>query len=408
MEYIELKEYNFLERKDEETSQEFVRVIFKKYYYFDIPKQEISELSENELDIKSNKIGFKNVDKIEKKFYNLLDKYQRNNLTHALNQKSTIFIDKDSGIPLIGTNEFGIIDRNTSILEIKPLTGCNYSCIFCSVDEGKNKKSYDYLVDCDYLIEEVEKVASLKRHPVEINIGPQGEPLLYPDIIQLIKKLKEIKNIYFVSMNSNGSVLTKELIDELKEAGLGRLNLSLNAIDEDVEEKLICTKTNIKKILEMAEYAKDKFQVMLAPVLIPTLNENQVDKLIEVALKLKKIFPHIGIQNYLEYKGGRTPVKEWSFDKFYAFLKKYEEKHGIRLKLAPEDFNIFPDKTLDKPFEKDATIKAQIKCHGRKKNEVIAVAEGRCITIKGSHLDKGHVRVKIVRDKHNIFNGILI
>ena len=46
------------------------------------------------------------------------------------------YVNGHSGLPLIGSAAFGIVDRNSSMLEIKPVTGCNMNCIFCSVDEG--------------------------------------------------------------------------------------------------------------------------------------------------------------------------------------------------------------------------------------------------------------------------------
>jgi len=407
MEYFDFKDYKFCERHSGEGA--FVRVVFKKFYYFEIPRSEFSEIGI--YSIKDGQIGFENTDKIGKKFIHLLDKYLRNNLIHTLNGKRTVYIDRESEIPLIGSNEFGIVDRNTSVLEIKPLTGCNHNCVFCSVDEGQNKKNFDYLVDCDYLVSEVEKVAALKKNPIEINIGPQGEPLLYPDIVDLIENLKKIPNIYFISMNSNGSLLTKELVDQLFFAGLGRINLSINSADGGKEKELSGNSVNLHNIITMAEYAKGKFQIMLAPVIVPGLNddENNVDALIKFGMKLKKEFPFIGIQNFLEYDGGRVPIKKArSMEEFYKWLMPFENKHAIRLKLTNVDFNIFPDKVLNLPMRKDDVVKAQIKCHGRKKGEVVCSANGRCITVRGCMLDKGTIKVKIVRDKHNIFVGVLV
>lgn len=400
MDYFEFSDYGFYQRQD------FIRVVFKRYYYFEIPISEFEEIGKYH--IKEGQIGFDNTDKVGKKFLTLLDKYLRNKLVHTLNGKRTVFIDEDSEIPLIGTNEFGIIDRNTSVIEMKPLTGCNHSCIFCSVDEGKNKKNADYLVDCDYLIKEVEKIACLKKHPVEINIGPQGEPLLYPDIVELVKRLKQIDNIYFVSMNSNGSILTKKLVDELCEAGLGRINLSINSLNKQLEDKLSGVCVNIDNLLSVLEYAKDKIEIMPAPVIVFGLNDSEknVSDLIKLGVHLKKNFPYIGIQNYLEYKEGRTPVKEKSMTDFYKWLEEYEKKTGIKLKLCASDFNIFEDKVLEKPFFKDDVVKATIKCPGRKKNEVICSYLGRAITVKGCSLEKGSVKIRIVRDKHNIFVGV--
>jgi uncharacterized Fe-S cluster-containing radical SAM superfamily enzyme len=161
----------------------------------------------------------------------------------------------------------------------------------------------------------------------------------------------------------------------------------------------------------MAKYASDKFQVMPAPVIIPGLNDDEknVDTLIELGLKLKKDFPYIGMQNFLEYQGGRVPIKKArSMDDFYKWLVSFEKKHNIRLKLTNIDFNIFPDKVLESPMSKDDVVRAQIKCPGRKNSEVVCVANGRCITVRGCAVSKGTIKVKIVRDKHNIFVGVVV
>ena len=73
-------------------------------------------------------------------------------LKNKLNGNNTLYIHKNSGIPLIGSLSFGIIDRGSNMLEIKPLTSCNADCIFCSVDEGpSSKKIRDIVVEKDYL-----------------------------------------------------------------------------------------------------------------------------------------------------------------------------------------------------------------------------------------------------------------
>ena len=45
-------------------------------------------------------------------------------------------ITADSDIPLVGSLYFGIIDRGTSLLQVRPSCGCNLNCPFCSVDAG--------------------------------------------------------------------------------------------------------------------------------------------------------------------------------------------------------------------------------------------------------------------------------
>ena len=63
-----------------------------------------------------------------------------------------MYIHQNSGIPLIGTNYFGLVDRDTNIIEFKPITSCNIDCIYCSV--AQEKRVMDYVVEKDYLVQE--------------------------------------------------------------------------------------------------------------------------------------------------------------------------------------------------------------------------------------------------------------
>ena len=98
------------------------------------------------------------------------------------------FIRKDSNIPLIGVHVFGIIDRGTNVLEIRPISGCPLNCVYCSVDEGEeSRKRNTYEVDLDYLIQEFNKVVEFKGvDDIEVHIDGVGEPLLYSKIAELI------------------------------------------------------------------------------------------------------------------------------------------------------------------------------------------------------------------------------
>ncbi|MBR9702584.1 radical SAM protein, partial [Candidatus Woesearchaeota archaeon] len=341
-----------------------VRGFFYERYYFDISQDELDTLGEWKITGEGD-LSFSACS--EKKAWNkvsrLVEQSMRK-LTHLLYNKPAIFINEAEGIPLIGSNEYGVIDRGSNILEIKPVTGCNFSCIYCSVDEGKNKKTHDYVVDKDYLVETAAWVAASKKHPVECNIGPQGEPLLYPKIVELIRDLKAIPKVEIISINTNGSLLSKQLIDKLSEAGLTRINLSLNAVDQDVANKLANTAYPLERIKEMIAYCQEKdgnkISVLLAPTLVPGFNDNQMEGLIKISRTIKSDYPTMGIQNFLRYPKGRNPVKQRSWEEFYSFISSLEEKTGASLKSKAEDFKIFDEKELTKPFHKGDVLRVKI------------------------------------------------
>ena len=122
---------------------------------------------------------------------------------------SLFHITRHSDIPLMGCLYFGVVDRGSNLLQIRPSCGCNLNCPFCSVDAGPHSKSRvtDYQVELDYLMEAVEEIAPFKGPGVECHIDSPGEPTLYPDIVELVERLKQIKEVAVVSMQSNGTLL---------------------------------------------------------------------------------------------------------------------------------------------------------------------------------------------------------
>jgi len=384
---------------------------FLKFYYFEILTDTLREIAEFEIEDDGSTIFF---DCNEKHMINKMNRILEdgfNNLYNKINGKRVIYITEESSIPLIGSNEFGLIDRGTNIIETGPLTGCNLNCIYCSVDEGINNKLYDYIIDHEYLINEINKVSKIKVHEVEVNIGPHGEPLLYPKIVEFIRGLKENPKIKIVSINTNGIILNKQLIDELADAGLTRINLSINSLDQELATKLAGKPYPLKHILRMIDYGKDKINFLLAPIIVPGFNDEQIKPLLELSKTIKSDFPTIGFQNFLSYNKGRNPTKQRSWEEFYELLKKENEDLNVKIDFTNQDFKIFEDKALTRPMKKNQTIDVEIVMPGRYPKEYIAKAFDRVITISQveRELKIGQkVRVKIYREKHNIYKAQLL
>jgi hypothetical protein len=316
-------------------------------------------------------------------------------------------VDEASGIPLIGSNAFGLVDRNTSLVEVKPITGCNLNCIFCSVDEGaSSRKVADFVVEKNYLVKGFKKLAEFKRCKVEAHINAHGEPLLYSEIVDLVRSLSS-SCVHTVSMDTNGILLNEELVDELIDAGMTHFNLSINSLDEEVAKKLAGTNSyNVKKVKKIAEYIakKGKGKLVIAPVWVPGFNDDEIPKIIKFSLGLGA---RIGIQNFLNYRFGRNPAKQMPWKIFYSKLAELEKVFKAKLILSEESFGIHKTIPLPKPFKKGDVIEARLACDGRYLNEKIAVADDRNITVPNCGADS-NVRVRIVRSKHNVFVGRLL
>ena len=379
---------------------ENLRVLFLKHFEFNISKSDLDKIGKYELSKKS--ISFDSTEKKANKFYSYID-IGLNNLVNKITGKKTLYVHKNSGIPLVGNGTFGIIDRGSSLIEIKPVTGCNLDCVYCSVDE--NRRQIDVLIEKDYLIDELKKIVKIKKNPVEIHVGVQGEPLIYSPLVDLVKDLNQIDNVHKVSMNTNGLLLNETNITQLIDSGLLYFNLSINAMDNNLAKTMAGGAFSVNHIIRISKFINSKGGVVsFAPVWVSGMNDGGVEDIVKTG---KDIGVKVNIQNFLKYKFGKSPGKELTMDKFYLKLEELEKKHDVRLKLCADDFDIKPDVSLEKPFKKNEVIQAEIVCDGRLPGEKIAVTKDRCISVYNTE-KKGLVNLKITSTKHNIFAGIVV
>ncbi|MGC8850521.1 MAG: radical SAM protein, partial [Candidatus Bathyarchaeia archaeon] len=324
-------------------------------------------------------------------------------------------IPGDVELPLIGCVAFGLIDRGTNLIQVRPISGCNLNCIYCSVDEGPKSKSRisSFMVDLDYLIEWFNGLAAFKGNEnIEAHIDGAGEPMLYPWIRELIEALSGVKGVKTVSMQSNGTLMREGGIDELAELGLSRINLSVNALDEDLARKLSGTPSyDLGKVLDVAEeIAESSIELLLAPVWIPGVNDEEIPKLIELALKLRSKrkregkWPIMGIQKYEAHPHGRRVprVRSPVWRVFYERLRVWEAKYGLKLRLKPSDFEMVKMQPLPLKFGLGEKIRVRLLSRGWMKGQALGAGRGRAITVVGVSEDligDATVRAKIIHNK---------
>ena len=334
---------------------------------------------------------------------------EHKNIYNHITKRRMYYITKESGIPLIGHTAFGLIDRGTNLIQVRPCSGCNLNCIFCSVDEGISKtRVTDYMVDPDYLLEEFEKLAEFKRRhckgvKIEAHIDGQGEPFIYPYMIDLIKRLKDIADI--VSVQTNGTLLDEKKISEL-EGYLDRINLSINSLDGK-KAKLLAGRADydvdhVKSIAK--EIADSEIDLLIAPVWVPKYNDEDIMEILEFGKRIGagRIWKPFGVQKYIKYRFGRHPkgAKIISFRDFYSRLREIDRN----LILSPRDFGIVKCKSLPKRFKIGERVKLRLEMYGRIKGEMIGIARDRVIQVVDTNKKIGEVvNVRITRNQHNIY-----
>ena len=103
-----------------EEKEQDILVTFLKLFYTRLHKTDLGRIGGFTID--KNSITFNAVgeNKARNKFNALLLRSFAE-LRNKLTNKRAVYVHKNSGIPLIGNISFGLIDRNTSVIELKPV-----------------------------------------------------------------------------------------------------------------------------------------------------------------------------------------------------------------------------------------------------------------------------------------------
>ena len=151
-------------------------------------------------------------------------------------------------------------------LRISVTDRCNFRCPYCMPKEVFGPH-FTFLHREDLLsFEELARLARIfVRHGVEKVRLTGGEPLLRRDLERLVAQLAAIEGLDDIALTTNGSLLTREKARALKDAGLRRITISLDSLDDAVFRATNDVDFPVARVLEAIDAAAD---AGLAPVKI--------------------------------------------------------------------------------------------------------------------------------------------
>jgi MoaA/NifB/PqqE/SkfB family radical SAM enzyme len=194
---------------------------------------------------------------------------------------------------------------------------CNAKCAFCS-----------YWQEAPQL--ELEDYASIVRHfkPLAITLSG-GEPLMRSDFAEVIRKIRAADRAVYITMVTNGWLLSKEKARVLREAGLNQLSISLDYADERHDAARVLPGLYAKIVSLLPDLALIGFEVLSLNVVIKNDNLKDVPKIIELA-RARGV--KIGISSYFEFKNkvGELHVSEENMrelEELIAYLRQHKKKY---------------------------------------------------------------------------------
>ncbi len=141
--------------------------------------------------------------------------------------------------------------RNINYLRISVTDRCNLRCIYCMPLEGVPQMSHSELLSYEEIQTVVRAAAELGINRIRLT---GGEPLVRAELPELVRMLSRIEGIEELSLTTNGVFLKKYAL-ELKQAGLSRVNVSLDTLKADTF-RYITRLGELQGVLEGIEAAK--------------------------------------------------------------------------------------------------------------------------------------------------------
>ncbi|MBQ8662824.1 MAG: GTP 3',8-cyclase MoaA [Eubacterium sp.] len=163
--------------------------------------------------------------------------------------------------------------REISYLRLSVTEKCNLRCRYCMPEEGVCQKRHEDMLREEEMIQAVEAAASLGIRKIRIT---GGEPLVKKNIVSICEKVSQIEGIMETCLTTNGTLLPK-LAKPLWDAGVSRLNISLDTLDKN-KYKYITRRDELDKVFEGIETAlKVGYKrIKINTVLIGGFNDDEI------------------------------------------------------------------------------------------------------------------------------------
>ena len=220
-------------------------------------------------------------------------------------------------------------NRKIEYVRISLTDRCNLRCKYCMPESGVLKLKHEEILTLEEILHVVKILAELGIKKIRLT---GGEPLLRKGIVNLVREIKSIEEIAQVVLTTNG-VLLDDMVDDLVNAGLDGVNLSLDTLNADIFNEITRRKAFSKVLNGLQKIIDKNLDVKINCVPIANVNESDIIKLVslvkdnDIKMRFIELMP-IGCAS--QFKGISMSAVKSHIENVYGTLEPIERQNHLQ------------------------------------------------------------------------------
>jgi len=143
------------------------------------------------------------------------------------------------------------------VVFVDPASACNFKCTFCPTghhDFPEIAGRFNGLMKLDLFQKIIDDLADFESPIKVLRLYKDGEPFLNKRLADMVRYAKQSGRVEFIDTTTNGSLITPERLAPVLEAGIDKINISVDGMDEETYERVVKVKFDFARFVERVKW----------------------------------------------------------------------------------------------------------------------------------------------------------
>ncbi len=143
------------------------------------------------------------------------------------------------------------------VLFVDPASACNFQCTFCPTGDRDLIKStgrWQGRLDFELYKKVIDDLGEFDRPLKVLRLYKEGEPLLHTRFADMVRYAKESGHVQYIDTTTNGHLLTPDKVGPILDAGINRINISVDGMSDEQYWEFTRTRVNFDQFVENIQW----------------------------------------------------------------------------------------------------------------------------------------------------------